>query len=263
MIRNLLLGIILILFLSSCRKSNNNFEIIIPSSDAKTHLYFSLNDGEPYYLVYYNNDILVDWSMLGIIMDDTINFYEGLLVKNIESRAAVQNSEEFISDSEVPLGIYNEIVIDLEKVDFTDIQLTIVCRVYNNVVAYKYLLKNLKGKSLVTEISQLDLYTDLFSQVKRKNPEQDSINNNIIPIEAIDTLNLPVTFVSEKGYELDYFQSGSDDYPSMKLLRRVPGKLEYSLMYASGEVQSISVDSSYESPWRMINITNNQNNQDE
>ncbi len=195
--------------------------------------------------------------MLGFIVDDSINFYERLMVNNIESRTASQNSEEVISGLETPLDIYNEIYISLKKADYNDIQLEIVFRVYDNAVAYKYLLNNIIDNRQVTEITELDLYNNTFSKVLRKDTILDSINNGIFPIEDHDTLNLPVTFISEKGYELGYFQLGSNAYPAMKLQKRTSEKSEYNLIYATGLEQPVSVDNRFETPWRMIYIMDN------
>jgi len=251
------LSIILALFLFSCRNSNSNFETILPSPDSKTHLYFNLNDGEPYYLVYCDNDILIDWSMLGFIIDDTINFYEGLLVNNVESRSVLQSKEDFFSGFNVQLETYNEITVFLDKIDCIDIQLSIVLRVYNDAVAYKYIFSHIYGNRQVKEITELDLYNDLFNKVEIKNTIPNDSSIFLFPIEEVDTLILPSAFVSDKTYKIDYLQSVSQDYPSMKLVRRTPGRTEYRLIYDKADEQKVSLDSGFESPWRIVYITNN------
>ncbi|MCD4732031.1 MAG: glycoside hydrolase family 97 N-terminal domain-containing protein [Bacteroidales bacterium] len=257
MIRDLLLSIILVLFLFSCRNSNSNFEAILPSADSKTHLYFNLNDGEPYYLVYYDNDILIDWSMLGFIIDDTINFYEGLLVNNVESRSALQSKEDFFSGFNAQLETYNEITILLDKIDCIDFQLSIVLRVYNDAVAYKYIFNHVNGNRQVKEITELDLYNDLFKKVVVKNTVLTNSSLSTFSIDETDTLNIPSTFDSDKKYKIDYLHSITQDYPLMKLVRRNPGKNEYRLIVADNDEPAISVNSGFEIPWRIIYITNN------
>jgi hypothetical protein len=257
MIRDLLLSIILVLIFSSCKNSNSNFETILPSPDSKTHLYFNLNDSEPYYLVYYNNDILIDWSMLGFIIDDTINFYEGLLVNNVESRSDTQSKEDFLPDFEVQLDTYNEITVHLSKIACSDIQLSIVLRVYNNAVAYKYSFNHINDNRQVMEITEFDLYNDLFKKVEIKNTLLYDSSIFIMPVEEVDTLSIPSTFVSDKAYKIDYLQSVSNDYPSMKLVRRTPGRAEYRLIYDKDDEQKVSVNSGFETPWRIIHISNN------
>ena len=256
MIREILLSLILVLVLSSCRNSNKSFETILPSPDTKTHLYFNLNDGEPYYLVYYNNDILVDWSLLGFIVDDTISFHEGLQVNSVESRSASQSKEDFFPDFDAQLETYNEITVYLSKIGYSDIHLSIVLRVYNDVVAYKYLSNHIKDVIQVKEITEFDLPNNLFRIAETKNRVLTDSSLSTLSIDVADTLNIPSTFVSGKKYKIEYLQSITQDYPIMKLVRKNLGKNEYRLIYADNEEPIVRVNSGFETSWRIIYITN-------
>lgn len=251
MIRNLLLCFVFILLLSSCRESDSNFETIVPSPDAKTHLYFNLNNGEPYYLIYINNNILVDWSMMGFIVDDTINFYEGLVVKSKETYTGQEKIENVLSDYNDQLGRYNEISIHLGKGNTNDIHMSVVFRVYDNKVAYKYFLNGLTAKGSVKEITELDLYRGVFHKVIL----QDFSQTKLFDIDSVKLLNLPATFISDEGFKLVYLQSVAEGGSRVKLNKRVPEKSEYLL-----EQEKIQTDASnYESLWRIIYISNNLN----
>lgn len=249
MIRDLLFCCLLVLFIASCSDSSSNYEMILPSSDAKTHLYFNLNEGEPYYLVYYNNDILIDWSMCGFVIDDTISFCEGLVVKNSESTTGSQSNDEVFLDLDTLLGTYNEINIQLENPTYVDIKMSVVFRVYNQVVAYKYFLNGLLDQHHVKEITEFDLYQDRFTKVLlNEKIEHDSISSRLIPIENIEYLDLPATFISEEGFELVFLQSEAKGDSQKKLKRRIPGKSEYLL--ENDEIQTNG--SIFETSWRII-----------
>ena len=263
MIRVLLLSMLLVLFFSSCRNSNSNFETILPSPDSKKHLYFNLNDGEPYYLLYYKNQILIDWSMLGFIVDDTINFNEGLLFDNVVSRTSVHSDSDLFPEIEANLETFNEMTVYLNKVDLKDIQLSIVLRIYNNAVAFKYIFNHLKKNRLAKEMTELDLYNNFFKKVEIRHTMQNEIGISELPVEDIDTLIMPATFVSKDTFKIDYLESLSQDYPRMKLVRRTSDKAEFQMRYTDGYVQNIKIKSGFETPWRIIFITNNLNNQNE
>lgn len=257
MIRDLLLSIILVLFLTSCRDSNNNFEIILPSPDAQTQLYFNLNDGEPYYLIIHKNEIIIDWSLLGFIIDDSINFNQGLKCYKVDSRTASQKNEEFLLDIETHLENYNEISVYLEKSEYTDIQFEIVFRVYNNATSYKYIFSDVKSTKQLNEVTELDLYDDVFKLVEVRDAIYNDESLSKLAIEKVDTLSLPATFVSGKGLEIKYIQPVSMGYPSPKLVRRESDKPEYKLVYSSINAGSVNITSGDETPWRMIYISNN------
>ena len=109
----------------------------------------------------------------------------------------------------------------------------------------------------VKEITELDLYNDLFKKVEIKNSILNDSSIFLFPIEEVDTLILPFTFVSDKTYKIDYLQSVSQDYSSTKLVRRTPGRAEYRLIYDKDDEQKVSVNSGFETPWRIIHISNN------
>jgi len=254
MIRNLLLCFVFISILSSCRESKNNFETIVPSPDVKTHLYFTLNNGEPYYLIYFKNNILVDWSNMGFIVD-TSNFSERLIIKSKETSTGKHEIEDVLSIVEAQLGQYNEIIIHLGKSSVDDIQMSVVFRVYNNAVAYKYFLNGLKDQSLVKEIIELNLYPGVFSEVYNISMPHDSMVKTLSPIHNIEYLDLPATFGSKNGYELTFSRSTSKVDSIFKLRRMVSDKSEYQIE----NEPVLSNSSSYETEWKIIYISNNLN----
>lgn len=251
MVRTLFISFLLILILSSCRNSDNNFETILPSPDSKKHLYFNLNNGEPYYLFYYENQILIDWSMLGFIIDDTIKFNEGLLVDNVETRTSLHSEKDLFPENLPDLGSFNEITVDLNKVD-CDIKLSVNFRIYNNAIAFKYVFIFPGNERKVNEITELDLYNDFFEKAEINYPKQ-----NIINIEEVDTLYIPAAFISDETIKIDYLQSITYDYPGMKLVRRTPDKAEFQMRYTDDFIRNIKMKSGYETPWRIIYVSNN------
>lgn len=253
------MSIILILFISSCKNPTSSFERILPSPDAKKHLYFNLNNGEPYYLLYYENHILIDWSMLGFVFDETIKLNEGLLVENVETRTSRQNAEDNFPEIESNLDVYNEMTIFLSKEDNTDLQLSIVLRIYNNAVAFKYEFNFSGGKRNIIETTELDLYNNFFQKVVVKDSIHEDLAISEIPVEEVDTLSLPATFISKEFLRIDYLESFSSDYPSMQLVRRTPSQSEFQMRYTNSNSLEIEVNSGFETPWRIIYVTNNLN----
>lgn len=253
----LLFCIVLIILISSCQKSNNNFETILPSPDSKKHLYFNLNEGEPYYLVYFEDHILVDWSMLGFVIDDTIHFNENLLVDNVVTRTSSQDKEGLFPGIKTNLGSFNEMSITLYKENTQDLKLMVVMRIYDNAIAFKYKFNFAGNDRSIKETTEIDFYNNLFEKVEITHTfiNKDSIVKHTI--DEVDTLLLPASFISEESYKLEYLESAAQDYPAMKLLKRTPDKAEFQMKYSDDAMDKISVKSGFETPWRIIYITAN------
>lgn len=249
------MSILLVLFFSSCHNSKSNFETILPSPDSKKHLYFNLNDGEPYYLLYYEDQILVDWSMLGFIIDDTIKFGEGLQVEDAIYRTSTHTEEDLFPDSVEDLDTFNEMTIFLDKANCPNIKLFITLRLYNNAIAFKYIFNQLGAEKKVTEITELDLYENYFKEVNIRDTIPNELYSSELSIGEVDTLNLPAVFISEKDFKIDYLESIVQDYPSMKLVRRNPDKAEFQMKYADDNIQKVSIEEGFETPWRIIYIS--------
>lgn len=259
MFKALLFSTLLILLFSSCQNLNDNFETILPSPDSKKHLYFNLNEGEPYYLLYFEDHIFVDWSMLGFIMDDTIKFNEGLVVNNVVTSTSTQAKEGLFPGVKANLDSFNEMKITLTKENTPDIQLLVVMRIYDNAVAFKYKFNFTGDKRAIKETTELDFYANLFEKIDTTHTilQNDSIVE--LSVDDVDTLFLPATFISNESHTLEYLESISQDYPAMKLLKRTPGKAEFQMKYADDSVEKISVKAGFETPWRIIYISDNNN----
>ena len=256
MIRFSILSILLVLFFSSCRNSNNNFEKILPSPDSKKHLYFNLNNGEPYYLLYFENHILIDWSMLGFVIDDTIKFNEGLLVDNVVTRTSTQREDDLFPDIGTGFSVFNEMTIYLEKAGCSDIQLSVILRIYDNAVAFKYKFNHLLEERKAKEITELDLYNNFFNKTVINSTNLNEISFSELPLEDIDTINIPASFSSEELFKIEYMESAYGEYPVMKLVKRAADKAEFRMEYSSDEIQDVRINNNFETPWRIIYITN-------
>lgn len=257
MIRVSILSILLVLFFTSCRNSNNNFETILPSPDSKKHLYFNLNDGEPYFLLYYEKHILVDWSRLGFVVDDSINLSDGLVFDNIVTRTSTQSEDDLFPVTDDGFSVFNEMIVYLAKPGNTHIQISVVLRIYDNAVAFKYIFNHLPGERKAKEITELDLHNNIFNKALISNTDLNEASFFELPLEDIDTLGFPATFISEEAFELEYMESISNKYPSMELIRRTPDRAEFKMIYSDDKIQNVQINKNFETPWRIIYITNN------
>jgi alpha-glucosidase len=247
------------LLFHSCHQPKSNFELVLPSSDAKVHLYFNLNDGEPYYLVYFNSEIVMDWSLLGFTSRDGVKLSEGLQVVKTESRSGQSNDEISVNPAFPFPDNYNELIVFLEKKSPVSEQVAIIFRAYDKGIAFCYLFpENEKSDEvfLLSEETQFDLYgVDSIWQVEgldhpleEKSKIQENKNNEL--------LDLPVDFKCSNGLPVTISECKTIGYPSMKLHRRTPGKPEFEFQPSDHRSsEKWIIERGVNTPWRIICFT--------
>jgi alpha-glucosidase len=250
--------LILIPVFHSCQQSKKSMELVLPSPDSKVHLYFNLNNGEPYYLVYFNKDIIIDWSLMGFIVVERVNLTEGLGIKKTESKSIHSVEAKGVNNSSQFSENYNELSIFLQKENDPTKQFIILFRAYNNGIAFTYLFPENEEPgtvSLVSEETQFDLY---------------GTNSNWKPILENDSLGkisqtaenfnneiseLPTAFISSNKIRVTFSEILAKGCEPAKLQRRTVDKPEYKVRFRNDiSTNGIELERSLYSSWRLILI---------
>lgn len=245
----------------SCNKTINNFQLVIPSPDSQIHVYFSLNNGEPYYLVYYKDQIIIDWSLLGFVLKDQVNLTKGLNIIKTESRSTTSNDTLISNETSLLSDGFNEMTLYFEKSGPEMDQLAIVLRAYKNGIAFCYFFP---GKfpgdklTILTEETQLDIYDDKYRLLKRDSILIGIENKETIEKNYNEGINLPANFISGEGICISVSETELSGYPKMKLVRRRPDKQSFSFQLAKSEPDDyFSFSRNLKTPWRIIMINSN------
>jgi len=239
-ILNIWLFLIIVSF-TSCNRPKNNFEAYLPSPDSRIHIYFNHNNGEPYYLVYYKDEIITDWAQLGFKLSDNISLTNDLVISSTKSGSIKFVENEAIT-STIPIqGDYNELIITFEKVKNPNIGFDLAIRSYNSGIAFRYVFKgeiSEASPSLLSEETQFNLYTKSFSWTKVQ-----------------DTSNLPVTFIADDKFSIIIDETIESGYPKIRLENVSNDKTRFkSLLNINSEIPPLKFKEGVESPWRIILI---------
>jgi alpha-glucosidase len=252
------IGIITIsILLQSCQELKNNGEWVLPSPDSKIHLYFNLNNGEPYYLVYYEDKIIIDWSLIGLTLQNQVNLTQGLSVCNTESGSKTSNNEIPLMGGFELGENYNELKVCLEKTIPSPEHLIIEFRAYNKGIAFRLILQddNIDASATIpSEQTQFDLYgkgtnwtfvkdTSNYNSDPRADDKQDA------------DLNLPVSFSSSDGMMVTLTEPDPPGDSETMLIKRDSGSQFFSIMQDE-PINSASPIGNNRSgiPWRVIII---------
>jgi alpha-glucosidase len=212
----------LVIILVSCSnpKPKDNFEVAIPSPNGNLHLNFNLHNGEPYYLVYLDDEIVVGWSLLGFTNGKSETFSENMLLTKVGPLSADKEDIQTILTGEK----YNSLKISLQKQKESGKQYDVVFLIYNETIVYWYEYDYEFNKLNVQENTELDLNS--------KNQKWKLTDSNSIA----DTLFLPVTFESDKDIRLTYSEFGVKKNAPGYLLQKKQNLPEFSIITPKTEV---------------------------
>jgi alpha-glucosidase len=201
--------------LMSCHKARDNYNAAIPSPNSKLELHFNLYDGEPYYLVYAGDDIVVDWSWMGFTGDAPGSFREEMKVSRTVTGAGTEEDGLQLLSGEQ----FNRLKVYLHKKDNQEPAFAIVFCVYDECLVFWYELYGAMNGELpdLKESSELDLHSSsqAWSLI-------DTLAMN-------DTLMLPVSFLSDKGIQLSIAEMENENLTGSYLIQRNIGLPEFDL----------------------------------
>lgn len=202
----------------SCNPHKNNFELVVPSPDLKNHIYFNLNDGEPWYLFFVNNDIIIDWSPLGVAIKDQVKFSEGLVFEKSVSTSVPVEDEILFAKGSILRSPYNEMIVFLTKPEEPETKFLVLLRSYNSgfAIGYDFLPAGKNGSIPLTDLTGLNLYSKSVSWTLENRQTSDSA---IISSQREDSILLPCSFISGLGYRVELNEPEESDYSGYKLFQ--------------------------------------------
>ncbi len=274
-----LIVLLLTLGFFSCSSSNEELlEVVSPNSSIKVNFDVS-NNGEPFYIVQFNNKVIVDTSYLGFEFKDAPAFKKSFIVKNALSST-------FNETWQMPWGEqldvdnhYNELRVELEEASELKRQLNIVFKVYDDGIGFRYEFPEQENWTEVlineehTEFNltedyktfwipgDWDIYEHLYSTTKLSEIDAKSyipktnLAQTFIPENAVNT---PVTMVGRDGLHLSFHEAALIDYSGMTLKVDTTNlNLKSNLVGSANTDYKVKRSLPFNTPWRTIQITDN------
>ncbi len=221
--------------LVSCKKPKDNFEVIIPSPNGQLQLHFNLYNGEPYYLVYLDDEIIVSWSLLGF---NNGNMAKSIpMEKNLQENLIITNTVPVTSEDYTNLisdEKYNSLKVSLQNKEDQKLKYEVLFLIYNEKIIFWYEYE----KELKTLQTNLIEHTELDLSLKNKSWHlADTISMN-------DTLYTPVKFNSDLGIDLIFSEFNSKKNNGTYLLQREGSISEFLIAEKSLDVADIRTNQS-------------------
>jgi len=245
-------------FFHSCKNSDSTAQLILPSPDSGIHVYFNLNNGEPYYLVYFKDKMVIDWSLLGISLNDQVKLTEGLRIVGTRSQSINSGNVLELAGGVSILENYNELVISLMKQTPPHEMFEIGLRSYNEGVGISYNIEinPANTNSFMVEETQIDLAGDasnwMFINIT------DSISTKLKIKNGAD-YPLPVAFESTDEFYVSISEITTSGYPERKLEKRSDSDPEFRIKSSPFRYSKVaSLEQKVTTPWYFLVIIENE-----
>ncbi|QGY47176.1 hypothetical protein GM418_26985 [Maribellus comscasis] len=245
----LLIVVATLLFYSSCQVENKNLRINSP--DGKIELVFAMQSDSLFYSVNREMGQLIKHSSIGL---DLRKPFEG-------GWRIVASSTESIDEWWTPVygeyskihDQYNSLKVQLEEKGELNRRLDVIFRVYNEGVAFRYLIPEQKD-SIGWQINN-ELSTFCFPSEAKAFPiyrTEQTYSNQAVDINRIDSGALfPLTVKLSNGF-VSLLEAHVENYPRAYLDKTLEKQLVTKLY---GDA---IVDAPYATPWRVILIAENE-----
>ena len=195
--------IYLLMLLTGCVPADHSLERVLPSPGSNMSLYFNLNNGDPYYLVYHEDDIVIDWSQMGFSLNNKMS-RENFSICNTNTDSIPDNDTEILS-AVFGEAIFNKMEICLNNGFYPGLHMMLQFRIYNSGIAFRYVLnqKEMVFKNFSDE-TEFELRTDHL----KWDYHRDTLFREINSMQPGDSLLLPAMFRSNTGKTVHVLSMG-------------------------------------------------------
>ena len=275
-----LLIIIAAILVVSCKASEDKKSLELSSPDETINVSFNLSDtGKPYYMVRRQGQVIIDTSYLGFEFKNAPAFIESFIIKDSKTSTFNETWQMPWGEQLDVINDYKELRIELQEKISPERYLTIVFRIYNDGIGFRYEFPEqarLKDVEITEEHTQFNLtqdyktfwipgdweiYEHTYKTTKLSEIDATKYRNHpnlaqtYIPENAVNT---PVTMVGDDGIHLSFHEAALVDYSGMTL-KVDTEKLNFESHLVGSENTDYKVKRSlpFNTPWRTIQITNN------
>lgn len=277
-IKFLLTAAVLVLF--ACN-SEKELTTQISSPNDKLGVNFNVDtDGQPFYVVKFNNKVVVDTSYLGFEFKDIPGFQKDFKINNSEASSFNETWQMPWGEQLDVVNNYNELKIELEETSELKRKLHVIFRVYDDGIGFRYGFPEqdqLKGDIFIVEEhtefnltedyktfwipGDWDIYEHLYNTTKiseidaLKFANHKNLAQTYIPENAVNT---PVTMIGEDGTHLSFHEAALVDYSGMTLKVDTDNyNLKSNLVGSENTDYKVKRSMPFHTPWRTIQITDN------
>ena len=263
-----------ILIIFSCKNNKNSYYLNSP--DGKIKLEFNLKNGVPLYKISKNDNLIIDYSKLGIILNGKTDLDKDFKVINTNRKTHNTSWKTLFGEQKEIINNYNELEVILDQ---ENKKLNITFRVFDDGIGFRYKIENqenINDYNIVDEKTEFKLskndtawwipafsyrrYEFLYAKTPIDDISKNTYSKEVEDIRydtlGIDAAHTPLTIKKENGIFISIHEADLNDYSSMTLAPLGNGLIEAEL-YPWSDGIKVKSDEKIISPWRTIQISDN------
>jgi len=263
----------------SCSK-NSTVQNSISSPDGNVKIEFNLSEnGEPSYKVSFKENEVIKTSKMGFDLKELPSLNKDFKIVNSKTSSFNETWKMPWGEQADVVNNYNEIKFDLEETSELKRKISIVFKVYNDGLGFRYEFtkqENLSEVFITDENTEFnltgdhkvwwipgdwDIYEHLYSATKFSEidalakAEHVNLAQTSIPENAVNT---PVTMKTDKGLYLSFHEASLVDYSGMTLKVDTDNfGMVSELVGSDNNDYKVKRTTPFETPWRTIQISEN------
>ena len=236
----------------------------VSSPDGRIQVTFVLEDGVPYYAVSRSGEDVIKPSKLGFIFKDAEPLNQNLTVVESKLDSLDETWTQPWGEVEEIRNHYNELRVDLEETTGAHRKMTVVFRVYDDGLGFRYELPeqdNLSDFQIMDEETEFVLagnHQAWWIPAYRDNRYEYLYTQSPVSFlsEDLQAVHTPLTMETADGLFLSIHEANLTDYASMTLVGSDNNTLLCDLVPWSDGVK-VKASTPHQTPWRTIQIAEN------
>ncbi|HEX9922392.1 MAG TPA: glycoside hydrolase family 97 protein [Anaerolineae bacterium] len=245
------------IFIGTFWRSSLSQPLEVSSPNGVIEVSFTLENGAPLYGVTRFGREVINRSRLGFILKNAPPLAWGFAIAAIDKKLVDEAWTQPWGEKKDIRNHCNELRIDLKEIMEPARRMTVVFRVYDDGIGFRYEIPkqpNLTKLEILDELTEFSLAGDhkaWWIPAYRWNRYEYLYQNS--SVSAIDTVHTPLTMETSNGLYLSIHEAALTDYASMTLARTGKHVLKADLVPWSDGVK-IKTSTPMHSPWRTIQI---------
>ena len=200
---------------------------------------------------------VIDESRLGFLFTDAPQMLRNFTLASQQTRSFDETWQEPWGECRSIRNRYNELSVTFSEKIWLKRQLTVVFRVYDDGVGFRYEIprqSSFTHANIADELTEFNIAepgTAWWDEALEWNREEYLYRRT--PIEEIGTAQTPLTIRTQSGLHLSFHEAALVDYSGMDL-RRVQGRTLKATLMPSSAGPKVSRELPLATPWRVIMI---------
>ena len=228
------------------------------SSPSGTHMVtFELSEGIPTYSVNRGDITIIENSALGFELQNDPDLTGPFEILNRETTSFDNTWTQVWGEKKEIRNHYNELKIELLETGDLNRELTIVFRVFDDGIGFRYEFpeqENLSSFNIMNELTEFNLTGDHTAWwIGAYQWNRFEYLTNETPLSEADTVHTPLTMKTDDGFYLSIHEAALVDFSTMTLERTEGNRLKANLMPWFDGVR-VRTEAPSVTPWRTIQI---------